>query len=217
MSSEIERVKATRDDAITQIAQENEALRVLSGQDEAGNLSSECESLASAIDEQFRELAVLRTCSAVLAAGIERYRERNQDPVLLSASKHFRLMTLGTFSGLRVDLDDQGKTIIVGTRSNTNEDLRVTQMSDGTCDQLYLALRLASLETWLEHHEPIPFVVDDILLNFDDSRALATLSALVELSSRTQVIFFTHHQHLVDLAVKSIDPKRLFVHSVPQC
>ena len=217
MSSEIERVKATRDDAITQIAQENEALRVLSGQDEAGNLSSECESLASAIDEQFRELAVLRTCSAVLAAGIERYRERNQDPVLLSASKHFRLMTLGTFSGLRVDLDDQGKTIIVGTRSNTNEDLRVTQMSDGTCDQLYLALRLASLETWLEHHEPIPFVVDDILLNFDDSRALATLSALIELSSRTQVIFFTHHQHLVDLAVKSIDPERLFVHSVPQC
>jgi len=36
-----------------------------------------------------------------------------------------------------------------------------------------LALRLASLESWLQSHEPIPFIVDDILLNFDDGRAIA--------------------------------------------
>ena len=48
-------------------------------------------------------------------------------------------------------------------------------MSDGTADQLYLALRLASLETYLDDHEPIPLVVDDILVNFDDARALAAL------------------------------------------
>ena len=47
----------------------------------------------------------------------------------------------------------------------------VEGMSDGSHDQLYLALRLASLESWLQSHEPIPFIVDDILLNFDDRRA----------------------------------------------
>ena len=46
-------------------------------------------------------------------------------------------------------------------------------MSEGTCDQAYLALRLASLEIYLENHEPLPFIVDDILVNFDDARSHA--------------------------------------------
>ena len=41
-------------------------------------------------------------------------------------------------------------------------------MSNGTRDQLYLALRLASLEKYMESSEPMPFIVDDILVDFDD-------------------------------------------------
>ena len=63
-------------------------------------------------------------------------------------------------------------------------------MSDGTTDQLYLALRLASLETYLKNNEPIPFIVDDILMRLDDRRAMAALQVLAELSTKTQVIFF---------------------------
>jgi uncharacterized protein YhaN len=73
-------------------------------------------------------------------------------------------------------------------------------MSDGTRDQLYLSLRLASLEKYLQAGEPMPFIVDDILVNFDDRRAAATLRALAELSKKTQVLFFTHHERLVELA-----------------
>jgi len=47
--------------------------------------------------------------------------------------------------------------------------------------------------------------VDDILLRFDDERALATLDVLAGLSEKTQVLFFTHHQHLVALAENSGD------------
>ena len=91
----------------------------------------------------------------------------------------------------------------------------VEGMSNGSHDQLYLALRLASLESWLQAHEPIPFVVDDILLNFDDRRALAALRALAELSRRTQVLFFTHHRHLVELAEANLPTGVLFVHELP--
>ena len=41
-------------------------------------------------------------------------------------------------------------------------------MSDGTRDQLYLALRLATLEWRMETSEPMPFVVDDILIFSDN-------------------------------------------------
>jgi uncharacterized protein YhaN len=111
-------------------------------------------------------------------------------------------MTLGAFSSLRAEYDEKGNPILVGIRSNTHEkaaQVTVGGMSDGTADQLYLALRLASLEQYLAHNEPLPFVVDDILMRFDDDRALATLEVLFALSQKMQVLFFTHHRHLADL------------------
>jgi len=73
-------------------------------------------------------------------------------------------------------------------------------MSDGTCDQLYLALRLAAIEQFTRRAEPLPLLVDDILIRFDDERARETLAVLGELSQQHQVIFFTHHQRLGQLA-----------------
>jgi len=71
-------------------------------------------------------------------------------------------------------------------------------MSSGTRDQLFLALRLATLEWRLDANEPMPFIVDDILINFDDERSKATLKALADLSKKNQVILFTHHTQIVE-------------------
>jgi uncharacterized protein YhaN len=46
----------------------------------------------------------------------------------------------------------------------------------------------------------MPFIVDDVLLSFDDERAASALSVLKEMSAKTQIVFFTHHRHLVELA-----------------
>jgi len=73
-------------------------------------------------------------------------------------------------------------------------------MSTGTADQLYLALRVASIEDYLERAEALPFVADDLFINFDDDRAAAGFRLLGQLAEKTQVLFFTHHQHLVEIA-----------------
>jgi uncharacterized protein YhaN len=80
----------------------------------------------------------------------------------------------------------------------------VEQMSEGTRDQLYLALRLAALDQQLGRAEPLPLIVDDLFINFDDRRSAAGFEALAEIAQKTQVIFFTHHRHLVDLAQKTL-------------
>jgi uncharacterized protein YhaN len=102
----------------------------------------------------------------------------------------------------------------VGVRSGGGNIVTVEWMSDGTADQLYLALRLAGLDTYLNNNEPLPLIVDDILIMFDDDRAAATLQVLAELSHKTQVIFFTHHRHLVELAEKTIDASELILHTL---
>ncbi len=78
--------------------------------------------------------------------------------------------------------------------------MRVPGMSTGTADQLYLALRVASIEDYLDRANALPFVADDLFINFDDNRAGAGFQVLGELAKKTQVLFFTHHQHLVDIA-----------------
>jgi len=87
-------------------------------------------------------------------------------------------------------------------------------LSDGTRDQLFLALRLAGIEQHLKDREPMPLIVDDILINFDADRAKATLACLAELSRQTQVLVFTHHAYLLDLAKTSITDDVLFCHNL---
>jgi uncharacterized protein YhaN len=77
-------------------------------------------------------------------------------------------------------------------------------MSTGTADQLYLALRIAAIEDYLDHAEPMPFIADDLFINFDDKRAAAGFRVLGELAKKTQVLFFTHHEHLLEVAQKAL-------------
>ncbi|MDP3039424.1 MAG: hypothetical protein Q8O18_06070 [Deltaproteobacteria bacterium] len=70
--------------------------------------------------------------------------------------------------------------------------------------KFYPALRLASLEKFIADGEPLPLLVDDALVNFDNHRARAALKVLADLAATTQVIFFTHHQHMVHLAGEAV-------------
>ena len=74
-----------------------------------------------------------------------------------------------------------------------------TGLSEGTADQLYLALRLAAIDLHLENHPAIPLILDDLLMTFDDARTRALLPVLQELSRKTQILIFTHHSHLKEL------------------
>ena len=106
---------------------------------------------------------------------------------------------MGSYTSLRDELDKSGKLILLGVRSN-NVEVTVDGMSEGTLDQLYLSLRLATLEQHLSKAEPMPFIVDDILIGFDDNRTKVCLEILAELAQSTQVLLFTHHRRVVELA-----------------
>ncbi|MCF8061183.1 MAG: hypothetical protein K9M82_01585, partial [Deltaproteobacteria bacterium] len=182
------------------IGEETIELRRMDGSPRAAELAGEAQQILAGLEHSVERYARLRLASTVLARAVERYREKHQGPVLERTNALFARLTLGRFEGVRAEYDEQGTPVLVGVRPGTGEIVPVSGMSDGTADQLYLALRLASLEAFLEANEPMPFIVDDILIKFDDDRARAALDLLAELSRKTQVIFFTHHRHLVDLA-----------------
>lgn len=96
-------------------------------------------------------------------------------------------------------LDAGDRVVLLGPRQS-GEEVPVEGMSSGTGDQLFLALRLASLERYMENSGPLPLILDDVFINFDDDRTRAALRVLRELCAATQVIYLTHHSRLVELA-----------------
>jgi len=198
----VTRLREEREASLTGAEREASALTRFDGGDAAAEKEALRQSLLAQVEEDVREYVVTTVASNLLRRAIERYQERSQGPVLSLASDRFQKLTCGAFAGLKADYDESGNDTLVGVRADGSSPLRVEGMSEGSRDQLYLALRLATLEHWFDHHEPVPFIVDDVLLSFDNARAEATLGALIELSARTQVLFFTHHDHLVSLAKK---------------
>ncbi len=165
--------------------------------------AEERESVLAELAELTDQYVQKKLATFVLQKGIEYFRSENQNPILTKASKLFAKLTLNSFEGLTVDYNEKDEEVLLGLRNN--EKIGIDAMSDGTKDQLYLSLRVASIEKYCEENEPIPFIVDDILVHFDNERSKITLSILKELSQKTQVIFFTHHFHLLDLLEQTLD------------
>ena len=189
------------------------ALSQMNGRGDAAETAENIQTLLVSLQKDVTRFATLKLATAVLNRAVERYREKNQGSILARAGELFAKLTGGSFTRLTID-DDDGSLVLKGIRPDGRL-VGVKGMSDGSHNQLYLALRLASLESWLHSHEPIPFIVDDILLTFDDQRATAAMGALAELSRKTQVLFFTHHRHLVDLARIHIPRDLVFIHELP--
>ncbi len=196
------------------IGREQEVLSRMDGNGKAADAEQEIEILRTRIRSDVEQYSRLRLASAVLREGIERYRQKRQGPILARAGALFATLTLGSFERLAVEYNDRDEPVLMGVRAG-GRTVGVEGMSDGTADQLYLALRLASLENHLSKGEPVPLVVDDILIHFDDERAAAALGVLGELSSRTQILLFTHHRRLVELAESRLTPGTLFTHELP--
>ncbi|HHY74022.1 MAG TPA: AAA family ATPase [Bacillus bacterium] len=156
------------------------------------------ESVLAKLANSTEQYIQVKLASILLQKGIEHYRKQNQDPILKRAGELFARLTLQSFSELVVDYDEKDQPILMGVRPNGDK-VAIEGMSDGTTDQLYLSLRIASIEKYGEEQEPIPFIVDDILVHFDDVRSEETLKILLELSQQTQIIFFTHHSRLVEI------------------
>ena len=179
----------------------NRALADIDGGAAAADAQQALRSLAARIAHEARGYARVRLAHALLERVVQRYREQHQGPLLARATAVFRHITLGSFADLAVDYVDD-RQVLLGVRADGRR-VVTSGMSQGTRDQLYLALRIAAIEQHVASRGPLPVIVDDLLVQFDDARALATLEVLAELATRTQVLCFTHHQHLAALVMAS--------------
>lgn len=180
---------------------------------EALHTAEKAEALIVTTQQKVDQYLQLKIASAVLKQAIERYRQSNQSPVLQAASSFFKRITDESFVGLQSDYDEKGSPVLKARRDDGSL-LFIDQLSDGSRDQLFLALRFGGLVRYVNNNGPMMFVVDDILVHFDDTRATAALNAMADISKKTQIIFFTHHQHLLELIENNSTSTPIYLHKL---
>jgi uncharacterized protein YhaN len=116
-----------------------------------------------------------------------------------------------------VNNEDFGRRLAVVKNDEDADELHLDDLSEGTRDQLFLALKLAMIENRLMERrkaglEMVPVILDDVLVNFDDDRAAAAFRLFSKLAEKTQVIFLTHHQHLEGVARRALGGSEFGVH-----
>jgi uncharacterized protein YhaN len=160
-----------------------------------------------------RRYVEVKLSLTVISREVERHRQKHQDPLLARASALFSRLTLGRYGGLAAELDERDEPFLCAVRKD-GKTVRVPGLSEGTRDQLYLALRIASIERFCAQSSPLPLVLDDAFIQFDDARAEAAIQVLGELCEKTQVLFFTHHARMIELAKRALKPSQLSVHEL---
>ena len=149
------------------------------------------------------EWSVLKLGAMLIGQVIDRHRASQQDPLMARAGALFTTLTGGAFSGLGQDFNEDDTPRLVGRRAS-GKLVPVAGLSEGTRDQLYLALRLAYLEEYSSRAEAAPFIGDDLFTSFDEDRTASGLAALAAVGDRVQPILFTHHRHVVEIARSTI-------------
>ncbi len=160
--------------------------------------------------------AVARLGVTLLHRALERYRQEHQDPVLAHASLAFAALTGGRYVRIVPELGDGKERLRLAALRNDGTLHVASVLSEGTRDQLYLAMRFGTLEARAEDGSlPLPIVLDDVFVNFDEERTAAGLAQLASLVLFTDVVYFTHHERVVELAQRALPPHLLDVVRLP--
>lgn len=157
-------------------------------------------------DRSSTELAELLLARRMLETAISAWESKSQPEVYRKASELLSLMTDGKW--VKVEMTGEGRLRVTDSLHAHREPVH---LSLGTCQQLYLALRIALLLTADNVGSAIPIVADDILVNFDAQRRRGAARALVELSKKRQVILLTCHEEIVE-TVREADSELTVVH-----
>ena len=212
VAAEIETRESNLQQLYHDMKKAEEQVEAVGADEEAAELGERRRFLLLQIEEETRRYLRLMAGVSAAEAALRLYRDEHRSAMMVNAARRFRRITGGRFTDLQARPDKDGETLVAIKADGGS--LLVDGMSDGTRDQLYLALRMAGYEEFAAERAPLPFVADDILQSFDDDRAHATFEMLADIARSGQVIYLTHHAHLCTLALKAVGTG-VTVHELP--
>lgn len=149
--------------------------------------------LKSIFNEKAREWAKIALAKEMIHRTMDRMKNERFPKVLEKAEEYLRTLTDGIY--IRLLFQPSGQFIV---ERNDHMMFDPEELSQATTEQIYVSLRLALVQI-LQDEYPFPIIIDDGFVNFDHDRTRRIIRILLDISQHTQILFFTCHQHLLEL------------------
>ena len=133
-----------------------------------------------------------------------KYEKEKQPDVIKNSDIYFSKITGERYTRINVSLDDKDVSVFDKRQASK----KIEQLSRGTKEQLLISLRLGFIKEYERKAEPLPLIVDEVLVNFDPERAEKIAEILHEFGKNRQVLIFTCHPETIEYFNK-LDINRL--------
>ena len=154
------------------------------------------EQVLHALEQSAEKWCATRLAGHVIERLQHEIETQRQPQLLQDASNLLFRLTCGNYRRIWTPLGE--KSLVVDDDQGLS--FRVEQLSSGTREQVFLAVRLAMIREFAEAGTELPMVLDDVTVNFDQSRTEAAVRTLLDVASQgQQVLLFTCHLHLAQL------------------
>lgn len=173
----------------------------------AARLDAKRQTLLLQIADEARHFMARQAGIIAVEQALRLYRDTHRSDMMSRASEAFALLTGGRYQGLTTQPEGRNESLIAQQSGGGSK--KVDTLSKGTRFQLYLALRAAGFLELARTRPVVPFIADDIMETFDDTRAEAAFRLLAQMGKVGQVIYLTHHSHLCEIAVRACPDVRL--------
>lgn len=145
--------------------------------------------------EQLQSLAqewlVLKIAHESLRHAKVNYQEKYVNQIIEISSRYFSQMTNNRYKQIVPPVENDLFKVI----SSSGQTFKVTELSKGTIDQLYIALRLSIGYVMSEKYD-LPFLIDDGFVHFDHERMTQAIEVMNEIAETKQIILFTCNKEI---------------------
>lgn len=206
LEKEIEALAVSRGRAALQAEQ-------IASDERLGDLLFTRKSMETKLDGYLGEWLSAVLARHFLEAARERHERERQPEVICLAGKYLALMTEGRYTLLSRG-GEKGFSVLLESSGPSRERKEEEKWSSGLADQVYLSMRLALASLWGRKSEPLPLILDDLLVRFDEGRQRGAAEAVLEAAGENQVLLFTCQKNTLHIfrslaEEKGLSPDRL--------
>jgi uncharacterized protein YhaN len=170
-------------------------LQQLDQEDALLGIQMEIEIKREQLNRSARQWAAATLAVEMLERAKREYEKNRQPGVIQSAESLFYFISEGNYRRIIKPID-KDELLIENERSESRS---AVEMSRGTREQLYLSMRFGLIAEYESRSEPLPILMDDVFVNFDDDRRQRLAETLKKFSQNRQVIVLSCHRHSLDL------------------
>ncbi|MEE2705584.1 MAG: hypothetical protein VX988_00935, partial [Planctomycetota bacterium] len=207
LAAKLEQLDSARTECLEMRGRIGEQLRGLAGDRRAAYKQMELSCVERRLQDAVGRWRQLAVTGLLLDSIRRRYETERQPATLHMASRYMERLTEGRYCRIWTPLDEDRLRVDDAAGETFSTDI----LSSGTREQMFLSLRLALVTLYAQRGINLPLVLDDVLVNFDESHAGAAAKILAEFAEDGhQILVFTCHEHLFNIFQQlDLDARRL--------